>query len=580
MKNIFRKHRSHSSVSSDSCKKQETEQEHHHIHLKSRRYTLPIDIGCPQFKYEVLHSADCAVDSEGEHQDNHETTPSTSRHQQNNGTPTNEGDNQSVALSEADTLMVETGHRLELQETYTDNFTLYLPYLLRQMRIMEQQRMDRLEEILHPAPIESGTFQEYDDDLSTIVSESIAGEAGPAARILNKSLSKFNLKRSFVFAEVMLGSNTFIFPSQKSFQLFKRLRHEVKRERKHSIILYDSKGTIKRISNVKREEVDILEDIIDDRPHIIPLDYKIKGLGLPLLRMQTPVMSAFRKSSPYAIFRRFREIPLPPDPKSTSDKHDDFEFESYVMCKVYSKFFPNFRRLIFEFNIPDVPPFNILMFHSSLRPFADFNYKSTRFRIIGATPTSGLLSSYNPHIRLLVLDDDQESLCDKVINRKQGFELSHIIKKRDTTSSSASSLSFDESIPLSYINPFPVNDLAHEDITDVITQQRRTRYISNNLPPFGECKDSILYKMDEPSLLPKKYSETARLDVYQDNSNLNQDIDSTLSVDVDSLVMACILATIRDISIRNAGKIGNSNIAAMGIAGRMISFGYTGYAFG
>ncbi|RLV91477.1 hypothetical protein JA1_003859 [Spathaspora sp. JA1] len=593
MKNLFKKHRSHSVFSGNSYKKQEEIQ--NGSHLKSRRFSLPI--GCPQFQYEVLHSAECALESDSGEEDNPEGSSSYVRHRQDDNdmsqyaTDPQQEDAESIALSEADTLMVGAGHRLELQETYTDNFTLYLPFLLRQMRLVEQERLDRFEDMrIHGFGTAIEEIHEIEnDDESTIINESInpdevmEGRLSYNARILDKSLSKYNLKRQFVFVDVMLGNSMYIFPSEKSFQLFKRLRHDIKHERKHSIILYDSKGTIKRISNVKREDVDVLEDIIDDRTHIIPLDYKIKGLGLPLLRMHTPVMSSFRKNSPYALFRRFREIPLPPDPKSTSNekRHDDLEYESYIICKVYSKFFPNFRRFIFEFdNIPDVPNFKVLMFQSNLRPFADFNYKSTRFRLIGITPTSGLVSQYNPHIRLLVLDDDQESLCDKVINKKQGFEFSDIIKKRKDSTSTADTSTFSESVPLSYINPYPTNNLAREDITTALMLPTRTRYISNNLPPFGECKESILYKPDESSLFPKKFSESARMAIYQDNSDLNNDIDSTLSVDIDSIVMNCIIATLREVSISNAGKLGNGNIVAMGLAGRMISFGYTGYAFG
>mmetsp|Transcript_5668 Transcript_5668/g.6719 ORF Transcript_5668/g.6719 Transcript_5668/m.6719 type:complete len:87 (-) Transcript_5668:1244-1504(-) len=74
------------------------------------------------------------------------------------------------------------------------------------------------------------------------------------------------------------------------------------------------------------------------------------------------------------------------------------------------------------------------------------------------------------------------------------------------------------------------------------------------MPPFGLFKDSMAYDDDSVTFIPKKFSNAGRIEIYQDNSNLTEDVNSTLSIDLDSLVINCILLTLRESNIRNSVK--------------------------
>ena len=80
-----------------------------------------------------------------------------------------------------------------------------------------------------------------------------------------------------------------------------------------------------------------------------------------------------------------------------------------------------------------------------------------------------------------------------------------------------------------------------------------------------------------PTLLPKKYSESGKFEVYQDGLSLpDQDIDSTLSVDTDVLVLNCILLSLREAGIRSANR-GATNSVGLSPGLRMLS-GFAGAA--
>ena len=664
---MFKKLRSNSTVShnrrtSTSDSQQQLVRGNHEL----RRHSQPN----PIINYEVLHSTSTANGRNHIRQNESESVIIDESTDQEMSPLTTTQSNQSTALSEANTLFIDRHQRLELQDNYLDNFTMYLPFVIRQMRLIEERRYLESQEYRNENeqtsdnndPLQQQQQQQQQqtsrhvvipditgddlDDISTIFDEAhvpLETFAMNHYKILEKQLSSFDIKRLFIIVAGMLKHNTYIFPSAESFELFKQLRSSIKKHRKNLIMVYDNQGTIKRASltssttNIKREDINQESEgiIIDDRPHIIPLDQKLKGLGLPLFKIQTPYLSSFRKNTPCIIFKRYKEVPQPPpapppaspasssltpslllasssstlslasslpgkikvkkSPSKSSDEYtsskDDFEFETYNFCQVYSKYFQSYRRFIFEFTPLDQPSFKVIMFQSNLRPFADFLYKKTRFRVIGPAMLLGVIQNYNPHMRLLVIDDDKPSLVDNIINKKphSGSNTSiatvatnsitgaaaaaagglfHKRKSNDKKSKTYVEFNYDD--PTTFINPIPNNTFADEDNNANIGQAINTSlYISNDLPPFGCFKDSMLYRTNS-SLLPKKYTEEGKIQMYQDKLFLiDKDENSTLSIDIDSMVLVCIMATLRDISIKNAGRTNTQRTFGIGLGNRI-----------
>ncbi|KAK6458574.1 uncharacterized protein RJT20DRAFT_152050 [Scheffersomyces xylosifermentans] len=596
---------------------------------RNRRYSLP------EFHSEILHYSESGSSprrsngtrDESAIDDNGDLSPQTSVAE-------------SVALSETDTLYYDKKHRLELQETYNENFMLYLPFILRQMRSQANRmtsssrnnyfgrdvivnsptdstavpgtRNNNTENEDHDVPelanssrTVEDTIRAYDpdvidDDVPTILNESIDLDPEVASNlILQKPTSKFNVKREFIIVTEFMKNSTYVFPSEASFNLFKELRNNVKKARQSSIITYDESGNIRRLSNIQRE--DVLKHqgtIIDDRPHIIPLDYKLKGTGLPIFKITVPYLSSFRKNAPYMVFRRYREVPLKPttadNTPNPGDKDTDIEnYETYPFCTVNSKHFQKVRRFILSFHLNgEAPDFKVVMFLNNFNPFADFTYKNTRFRVIGPSIPSGYIMVYNPHLRLLIVDDEKPSLCDDMVNRKSGFELSKMMKRKSTSkngttksngdildpqkspSSNGEMCKFDIDDPATYVNPYPnpKNPLIQdENFISLSAFTPHSNYISDRLPPFGAFKDSMIYLKQPVNILPKKYCEAGKFELYQDNvTEVLKDLNTTFSVDTDVLVLLCAVAVLRDVSIRNSTKTSQANlglVSRLGVLG-------------
>ncbi|KAG2734341.1 hypothetical protein G9P44_002347 [Scheffersomyces stipitis] len=629
MKKIFRKARSNSSGASsrtDGLSPRSESSSLTHVPRNSgfdptpRRYTLP------DSAHEVILFSGQNVDNEEAIEDENSLSPASS-----------------VALSETETLNYDRKQRFELQESYDENFTLYLPYLLRQMRLesIRQAHQEQNENITgsyntaeevrdtvasyhnrrfgssSPAEHSNGAFNgnssdnrpialfnsredtnfqnhttpifeadALDDDLSTVLDEPYASNDHPSRRqIMGKHTSLFNVKREYVIVGELMKSSNYVFPSRESFELFKQLRNNSKKIRKGSVITYDSAGTIRKMSNVTKEDIKEAtssHEVVDERNHLVPLEYKLKGLGMPLFRTFVPYLSSFKKNSPFMVFAKYREIPLKPvldaNGKDISiDKDTDPDnYETYPFCTVNSKFFQNVRRFIFHFHMNgEKPDFKVIMFCNNMKPYADFNYKGTRFRVIGPATTTIYLMSYNPNMRLLVIDDDQPSLCDNIINKRPGFELSSLLKKKKlpnktngTTPDSGISgpVKFDENNPNTFVNPYPnpKNPLIKE-LSMAVTVKG---YVSNNLPPFGAFKDSMLYD-NQHGLLPKKYNELAKVELYQDSvSRQIEDMNSTLSTDLDTQVLFCVMAVLREVSVRNSSRVNASGGVINRVNGR------------
>jgi hypothetical protein len=404
------------------------------------------------------------------------------------------------------------------------------------------------------------------DDLPTVINEDIDLDPEVAHNlILNKPTSKFNLKREFLVINELFKSTTYIFLGASSFELFKFLRSNQKKLRKNLLIVFESDGTIKKLSNLNKNEIDEakLEYTIDKRSHIIPVDYKLKGKGLPLFKVHVPYLSTFRKNTPLIIFKRYREIPL--KPTDVDAKHDeidnDKDFETYTFCTVHSKHFHRVRRLTFNFNVESDNSFKVILFMNNFRPFSDFTYNNTRFRVVG-TPVANGFVNLNTELKLLIIDDERPSLCDDIINKKSAGLVSHITKRATLNQME---IEYDTQNVSTFSNPYPNpdNEILDEDIYVRSSSNSKNYYYSRNLPPFGDFKS--IENWDPTIKIPKKYSEIAKLETYQDSLTIDADIDSTLSADLDSQVICCIMTTLREIVVRNAYKVPQSRSSLLAV---------------
>lgn len=489
----------------------------------------------------------------------------------------NQSDVASVALSETDTLFHDKKKRTELQDSYDDNFNLYLPYVVRQMRLRTKQREERAQQSEGP---KSDYESDADDDLSTIFDEFPQAEAPlprpGVAKILEKPTSVFNLKRSYILSSEFIKNSTYIFISNESYQLFRELKSNKKR---NHFMVYNPDGSLKLYEEAKPDHYNIPAhplQFVDTRSHIIPLDYKIKGKGLPLFKMQVPYMSSFRKNAPYIVFKKYRETPLPIS-VDTAGKALDDEYESYTFCTVHTKHFNKVRRFIFTFHHPELEKdFQVVMFLNNIRPYTDFNYKNTRFRVIGTPVATIYESTHKFQFRLLIVDEGTPSLCDNIIDRKQSlFELLKIIKRRGSDAVEDKQKEDDTNL-----NPYPEpsNPLMLDDPFLSNALFRNLNYISDILPPFANYMAREIYA-PTTNVLPKKFTEVGKIELYQDNQQqIPEDLDSTKSVDIDSMVLTCIMSTLHEISIRSANKVNSSSspLIHRSIATSGMSFGLFG----
>lgn len=567
-----------------------------------RRYSFPEDS-----PFEILHAG---PSSSFDLEPADELLPNTSLEE-------------ATVLSDTETLHFDRLHRLELQDSYNENYTQYLPFVIRRMRVEAIMAAGSSgpssgtssPRVAPPAPSPSATPQyvdEYfDDDQLTIFNEALTDTDGPEApahgraHILGLPTSRFTLKRQFILASELIKNNTYIFVDRESFSKFKALRASSKKARKSSVIVYDKDGNIKKLSITPQTKFNVDadramgpsgpdDDVIDHRQHIIPLENKLKGEGLPLMKVQVPYMSSFRKNTPFMIFRRYREIPLRPSPSPTegvgplATEEDDDHFQSYPFCSVHTKNFLYLKRYTLKFTPIDRPGFTLVVFQHNFRQFADFRYRNTRFRVLGTPLAGGYLMTYNPHLKLLIIDDDKPSLTDNIINKKTRSSFTrrkstsdvgqdyfnNELGKNNTNSSPLESLPLDSPTDATseYPNPYPdaSNPLLSESHYGFFayTAESAKDYIPNDMPPFGEFSDAQAY-LRLQSILPKKYTETGKIEVYQDANTINHENESSsLSVDFDSLVISCVMLVLRENSLRNSTKSSNG-----GLGGRINAIG-------
>lgn len=474
-------------------------------------------------------------------------------------------DQESVALSETETLAQPKSHRWDLQETYNENYTEYLPYVINRLRA---QRLDELR-AGGPMNVDVSPTATSDDD-ETMISELELDEC-----ILRRPTSVWNLKRSLVVSREFIKGTTYVFPDMRSFEKFRYLRSNQKKLNKNTYIVYDAEGNIKKVKGRPPSEENLgpLTDkgiVIDQRQHIIPVDYKLRGDGLPILKIVSPYMSSFRKKVPYMVFRKYRQIPLRP---KVGESDEDENYELFVFCTVHVKNFSLYRRYTFHFTPEDQPALKLLVFQNNHRPFADFNYQDTRFRLSGTSLTNPYLMSYNPELKLLVLGSRQDSLCDNIIDKLQqsAYKKSgSTINLHETGSNVAP-----EDLPNPV--PNPRNPILTDDDGPLLKASIRT-YILNKMPPFGRFLDSCAY-MDDSPLFPKKYSETGKVEVYQDNTNMDPHIDLSLasSIDHDTLVLTTVFLTLQETRTRNTNRYAsNKFMGSVGGGAYLSGLGFNG----
>lgn len=463
-------------------------------------------------------------------------------------------DEESVALSEAETLAQPKSHRWDLQETYAENYTEYLPFLINRLRA---QQLEELQEgyTRGLSPTATG------DDDATIISLRASEEY-----VFGRPPSVWNLKRSLIVGREFIKGTMYVFPDMVSFEKFRYLRSHQKKLSKNSYIVYDAEGNIKRIKGKPPSEEGMASfaesgSLVDQRQHIIPVDYKLKGDGLPIFKISSPYMSSFRKKVPFMVFRKYRQVPLRP---KLGDKEDEDEnFELYVFCTVHVKNHTYYRRFILHFTPEDGPPLKLLMFQNNHIPFADFTYKGTRFRVSGTALTNPYLMSYNAELKLLILSGNQPSLCDCVIDKLK----QDTYKKRDLSEglleSEASLVPEELNNPI----PHPRNPILTDEDGPLLRLSIR-KYILNKRPPFARLIDACAY-MDDSPLIPKKYTEVAKVELYQDNSHMDPRANLSVpsSVDYDSLVLATVLMTLQETKTRNTSRY-TSNKYMGGVNGR------------
>lgn len=124
----------------------------------------------------------------------------------------------SIPLSESNTLLEDKAQRLELQETFNENFDNYLPFVLRRMR---------LQVFNGDTALPDGSIDLDNDDQPTILDEPV-DNSNSTTQILNQSTSNFNLKRKYIIASELIKGTNYLFPSERSFEIFKDRRSNAK----------------------------------------------------------------------------------------------------------------------------------------------------------------------------------------------------------------------------------------------------------------------------------------------------------------------------------------------------------------
>ena len=467
----------------------------------------------------------------------------------------------SNALSESETLFLSGLQHFQFQNSFQDNYTSYLPFLLRRLRLEQHRDLDLgYWSGVSGVPVRSDSLNPHLNERDPDDEHTVALSVHNHRTIMGRDIVAYGAKSSIVVVSELIKNSVYVFPSEESFALFKQLRLGRKSERRrNSVIVYDEKSNIIRITSTSADALrpNTTDTVVDRRQHIIPVDSKIKGTGLPLFKVVVPYMSSFRRKAPFMVFRKYREIPERPASPGADDEH----FETYVFCEVYKKSFLPYKRYAFKFTPADSPLFTLYAFQYSYRPFADFTYKNTRFRILGTPVLLVYVAVCSPELRLCVLDDLQPSLADDLVEREQRPDLSSRVRSHSIPNMILCLLSLELHSPplpsepailLKDPVPRPDNPIVLEG--DLFPCANDHTFVPYNFPPFARFMDSFVYQKNA-LLLPKKYTEVGKIEVYQDPLESRAlDPLTTYAVEIDQLVLSTLLLAFREAKIRVARR--------------------------
>ncbi|KAF8002424.1 hypothetical protein HF325_003389 [Metschnikowia pulcherrima] len=422
----------------------------------------------------------------------------------------------SEALSEAETFTQRTNQTI-LPPTYQDGFASYAPCVIRSHYAQRAAaRMDT-------ATIDS-TEDDSDDERTMI----FRPEGQP---IMQRHTTSYDVLRTMVVASEMLLNTMYVFSDSESYERFKKARKSSKKLRNNSASLKSL-----AIASVRSDTGIVARN--DETVSSID-SIQLMWDELPLLKIEVPYMSAFRRKTPYMIFRGYKSNTTVSNDSSSQDSD---LLETFEFCSVHLKTFQHYKRYIFNFQPEDGPKFRVIAFQHNYRPFTDFNYKDTRFRVFGTSRSVSYPTFYNPELKLCILDPDQSSLMDDLIEKK---DERHFLKNADKRPELVQERDLENPIPS------PQNAIIKQIMKDEYSSFYKNS-VPQQMPPFAKFLDSRAY-LKHPNLRPKKYSELGQVAVYEDSAE-SQSNERTLPVGIDNLVLATIFLALRETNIRSTVK--------------------------
>ncbi|GEQ68443.1 hypothetical protein JCM33374_g2111 [Metschnikowia sp. JCM 33374] len=325
-----------------------------------------------------------------------------------------------------------------------------------------------------------------DDDDRTIFSK----QEFPS--IMHKETNTYTHIRKMIIASELIGNSVYVFHDSESFEIFKGRKKNKKKPSIRSTNSYEDNFNLSSDHSMNTNENKVTA-----------------RKGFPILKIVVPYMSTFRPKTPYMIFRRYFESPRHDDPISAKESR----FSNY-------DFF--------------------LAFQNNYRPFTDFNYKDTGFRIFGTSKYLSYPSYYNPELKLFILDEDQASLADNLISKPKSSIFSMSGKKKG----------FDDQAFESLV-PSPNNPIIRRE-TEFEDSPVYGNSVPHGMPSFGKFLDACAYTKED-SILPKRYSEVGKLAVYEGplESQSSEQV-SSLTVDEDSVVLTTVFLALRETNLRTA----------------------------
>lgn len=388
-------------------------------------------------------------------------------------------------LSDTDTLAYTRTQRLQLQESYSENYRVYLPYLLRRMRLGARE-----------VPPDSAS--------DTTITPAPAG-------VMGREVDEYFCKRTMVVAQALLGK-TMVFGSREEFERF-RNQHD-NRPALRVLVPYMS---------MFRRRVPFM---VFERPADTDGAELAGATGAPGATNAAAFAGAARAAS-----RPTRTAEPTSRTATRNGAREDRgsaklpgECPETPFCNVFMRSGQYYRRFLLRFANGDV----VAVFQHNFLPFADFCFRGTRFRIIGTSMAPYLMAPYSPQLRLLVVDDAQPALCDRLVPRAQ----EHAAWNSRMEPS-------DDPVPHES-NPLVIE--AASILPSIIIP---LRFIPHERPPFGLCMDATVYRGRRPIF--RKYADAAQVMVYEARGG-----------ETDLLVLTAVMMSLRENGLRTAVRYPNT----------------------